>query len=141
MNTILKNKLLAPLNLLYRISPRSAICILFRMKNHYKLNIFNPKTFNEKLQWYKMNYKNPLLTKLVDKYTVRDYVASIDNGLLVPLLWSGFDVSEIPWNELPDKFVIKTTHGSGFDIICKDKHTLDIKKTNRILKKWLKTKF
>lgn len=141
MNTITKNIILAPLNLVYFISPATSLKILFRLKNGHTLNVKNPKTYNEKLQWVKLNYKNPLLTKLVDKYTVRDFVEERAPELLTTLYWQGFSGGDIPWDELPEKFVIKATHGSGFNIICKEKKNIDKAVTVETLDKWLRTKF
>lgn len=141
MNNNVKNLILSPLNLLYRVSPTATLKILFRLKNGYKLNLKKPTTYNEKLQWVKVNYKNPIITKLVDKYTVRNFIHEKAPELLTQLYWNGFDANEIPWDELPDKFVIKVTHGSGFNIICKDKSKLNKEECVNILNKWLKVKF
>ena len=141
MRNDLKNAILFPLNMLYRISPSAALKILFRIKNKYRLNLKNPTTYNEKLQWVKINYKNPLLTTLVDKYAVREYIAERAPELLTNLLWEGFDAKDIPWDELPDRFVIKVTHGSGFNVIVKEKSNVDRKKLEKKINKWLKTKF
>ena len=141
MKNSVKNIILFPFNVLYRISPKATLKLLFRLKVGYKLNLDNPKTFNQKLQWLKLNYKNPLLPKLVDKYTVREHIANIAPVLLTKLYWNGFDAKDIPWDELPDKFVIKVTHGSGYNIICKDKNKLDKKACEKKLNKWLKEKF
>lgn len=141
MTTNTKNLILFPLNLLHRISPTLSLKILFRLKNGYKLNLKHPKTYNEKLQWIKVHYRHPLLTKLVDKYMVREYINEKAPELLNTLLWHGFDANEIPWDTLPDKFVIKVTHGSGFNIICKDKNKLDKAECVSKLNKWLQEKF
>lgn len=141
MTTKAKNIILCPLNLLYRISPSATLKILFRLKNKYPLNLKNPTTYNEKLQWVKLNYNHPLLTKLVDKYTVREYIEKKAPELLNELLWQGFDANDIPWDFLPDKFVIKTTHGSGFNIICYDKGKLNKEQCVKKLNGWLKEKF
>lgn len=113
--------------------------IIFRIKTGYWLNLKNPRTFNEKLQWLKLNNRNPLYTKLVDKYEVREYVKdTIGEEYLVPLLgiWDDFD--DIDFDKLPNQFVLKCTHDSGGLIVCKDKSKLDIqsarKKINRCLK-------
>ena len=101
--------------------------IVFRIKTGYKLNLKNPKTFNEKLQWLKLHERNPLYTKLVDKYAVRKYVEeTIGKDYLVPLLgvWDDFD--EIDFEKLPDKFVLKCTHDSGGLVVCRDKKKMDI---------------
>lgn len=141
MTTRTKNIILFPLNLLHRVSPKLTLKILFRLKTHHKLNLKNPSSFNEKLQWVKLNYKNPLLPKLVDKYTVRDYISQKAPELLTKLYWQGFDANDIPWDELPNKFVLKVTHGSSYNIICKDKSALDKKECTKKLNKWLKGKF
>lgn len=141
MNPITKSIILSPINLLYDISPETALRLLFRIKHGYSLNLKFPKTYSEKLQWIKLNYKNKLLPKLVDKYAVREYIGEKCPEILVPLLWQGFDANNIPWESLPQKFVIKVTHGSGFNIICNDKSKFD--KSDAIIKinKWLKAKF
>lgn len=142
MDTATKNLLLAPFNLLYKISPKTELRLLFRLKQGYSLNLKNPQTFNEKLQWIKLYDKNPLMPKCVDKYTVREYVESVGCGeILNELLWQGFNPDDIPFDKLPNKFVIKVTHGSTFNIICTDKSKLDQEKTKAQLKKWLKAKF
>ena len=141
ITTNVKNIILFPLNLLYRISPSTTLKILFRLKMKRKLNLKNPTTYNEKLQWTKLNYKNPLLAKLVDKYTVREYVAEKAPELLNALLWQGFDANDIPWDSLPDRFVIKVTHGSGFNIICHNKGDLDKENCVKTLNRWLKQKY
>ncbi len=114
--------------------------ILYRARMGKKLNIINPKTFNEKLQWLKLYDRDPLYTNLVDKYEVRKYIAeAIGEEYLVPLIgvWNSFD--EIDFSKLPNKFVLKCTHDSGGVIICKDKSKLKInsviKSINRKLKR------
>ena len=142
MDTIKKRIILTPLNILYRISPKTELELLFRLKQGYKLNLNEPKTFNEKIQWIKLYDKNPLMPKCVDKFTVREYVK--DKGceeLLNELLWEGFNPEDIPFELLPNKFVIKVTHGSTFNIICTNKEELDIEESKKKLKKWLKEKF
>lgn len=142
MDTIKKRIFLTPLNILYKIAPEVEIKLLFRMKQGYKLNLKNPKTYSEKLQWIKLYDKNSLMVKCVDKYTVREYVRSKGcKEILNDLLWEGFNPEEIPFDDLPNKFVIKVTHGSTFNIICTDKSKLDKDETIKKLNKWLKEKF
>ena len=105
----------------------------------YKLNLDNPKSFNEKIQWLKLNYHAPLLTKCADKYAVREYVKEkIGEEYLIPLLrvWNSPD--EIDFDSLPDKFVLKVNWGSGQNIIVKDKSKLNIVETREKLKNWMK---
>lgn len=142
MNNLTKNIILSPFNILYKFNPELTLQILFRLKVGYKLDLSNPKTFNEKLQWLKINDKNELKPICCDKYQVRKYVEEKGAGnILTNLYWTGFIADEIPFEKLPSKFVIKVTHGSTFNIICKDKEKLDIEKTKFLLNKWLKTKF
>ena len=142
MDTLKKRLILTPFNILYKVNPKLELELLFKIKQGYKLNLKNPTTFNEKIQWIKLNDKNPLMPKCVDKYTVREYVESKGcKDILNELLWEGFNPDDIPYDELPDKFVIKVTHGSTFNIICTDKSKLDREESNRKLKLWLEEKF
>ena len=142
MDNLTKNIILTPFNLLYKISPALDLKLLFRMKLGYKLNLKNPVTYNEKLQWIKLYDKNPLMPKCCDKYTVRAYIESKGYGhLLNRLLWQGFDPEDIPFDDLPQRFVIKVTHGSTFNIICTDKAQLNRADVIAKCKKWLKAKF
>ena len=107
-----------------------------------KLNLINPQSFNEKLQWLKLNDRNPLYTKLVDKYEVREYIKKeIGEEYLVPIygVWEKFD--NIDFEKLPDQFVIKCTHDSGGIVICKDKKLFDKKKAKKKIEKLLKRNF
>ena len=100
--------------------------LLFRTRIGHELDLENPKTFNEKLQWLKLHDRNPFYTKLVDKYEVKEWVAErIGGEYIVPTLgvWDSFD--EIDFDSLPNKFVLKCTHDSGGLAICRDKLTFD----------------
>jgi len=142
MNALTKNIILLPFNLLYKISPELDLKLLFLLKKKKRLDLKNPKTFNQKLQWIKLYDKNPLMPVCCDKYAVRAHVESRGCGdILNELYWSGFDPDEIPYDDLPDRFVIKVTHGSTFNIIVKDKATLDRAATAATLRKWMKAKF
>lgn len=108
----------------------------------YKLDLNNPKTFNEKLQWLKLYNRKPLYTILVDKYAVKHYVADkIGVNHIIPTLGVWDRVEDIDWDRLPNQFVLKCTHDSGGLVICKDKMTLDINQTIRILLKSLSFDF
>ncbi len=142
MNKRVKNFILTPMNLLYRINPELNLKILYRLRTHRKLNLENPKTYSEKLQWMKLNYKNKLLPICADKYEVRQFVKECGcENILTKLLWEGYNPNDIPFKDLPQQFVIKVTHGSGTVIICKDKNRLNIPKTIRALKLRLKEKY
>lgn len=142
MDNLLKNIILTPFNLLYRVNHKLELELLFRLKCGYKLNLKDPKTYNEKIQWIKLYDHNPLMPKCCDKYAVREYVESKNCGeILNELIWQGFDPAEIPFDSLPEKFVIKVTHGSTFNIICTDKSRLDRQDVIAKCNKWLKAKF
>lgn len=104
-----------------------------------KLNIDMPITFNEKLQWLKLNDRKPKYSIYVDKYAVRSYVSEIiGEQYLVPLLGVYESVGEIDWGLLPKQFVLKCTHGSHCNIICANKGDLDVNDAANKLTKWLK---
>lgn len=109
----------------------------FRARFGRKLNLNNPETFNEKLQWLKLYNRKPEYTKMVDKFLVRDYVKEkIGEEYLIPLLGVWDDPEKIDFDELPMQFVLKCNHNSGLGMcICKDKNSLDINKVKEELKK------
>lgn len=109
---------------------------------HKKLRLDNPKTYNEKLQWLKLYDRNPQYTQMVDKVEAKSYVASlIGEEYIIPTIGIYDTVEEIPWDTLPQQFVLKCTHDSGGIVICKDKSTLDIKKAIKKLSKGLKKSY
>ena len=115
-----------------------------RYKNVFNksLNLKNPKTFNEKLQWLKLYDRNPLYTKLVDKYEVKDYVANIiGKEHVIPTIGVYDSFDDINFEKLPKQFVIKCTHDSGGLVIVKDKNKLDIKKAKKKINKSLKKNY
>lgn len=111
--------------------------LLFRHRMGESLNLKNPKTMNEKLQWLKLYDRNPQYIQLVDKYLVRNYIAEqLGEQYLIPLLGVWNDPDEIDFSILPSKFVLKCNHNSGLGLcICTDKSKLDIKKVKAELKK------
>lgn len=124
------------------MSDKFYICTLWRMVMGYKLNLSNPKTFNEKLQWLKLYNRNPLYTILVDKLLVKDWVADkIGSQYVVPTLAVYNSVDEINLENLPEQFVLKCNHDSGSVIICKDKSTFDLKAAKIKLSKALHQNF
>lgn len=94
----------------------------FKKALGYPLNLRDPRTFNEKLQWLKLYDRKPIYTTMVDKYEAKKYVANIiGDKYIIPTLgvWNRFN--DIDFTELPDQFVLKTTHDSGGVVIVKDK--------------------
>jgi hypothetical protein len=93
-------------------------------------NLRNPRRYTEKLQWLKLYYRNPLMTQCCDKYQVRQYVKEKGYATLLTELYGSYmSPNEISFDQLPQKFIIKTTNGSGTNIICNDKDKLNIKET------------
>ena len=102
---------------------------------HKKLNLKTPSTFNEKLQWLKLYDRNPLYTTLVDKYAVKDYIKNlIGEEYIIPTISIYDNVDDINLNDLPDSFVLKTTHDSGGVRICKEKDSFDLNEAKGYLK-------
>ncbi len=107
-----------------------------------ELDLNDPKTFSEKLQWIKLYYKNSMMSTLSDKLLVRDWIKEkIGEEYLVPLIgaWENFD--DIDFDKFPDEFVIKANHGSKMNIIVNDKSKFDKEDARRKFKKWLKQDF
>ena len=110
------------------------LSFLYWTKFGRKLNWDNPQTFNEKLQWLKLYCHKPLYVTMADKYDVKKYGAErIGEEYVVPNLGVWNNVDEIDFNALPNQFVLKCTHDSGGNYICKDKTQMDVNQ----VKKWL----
>lgn len=110
----------------------------FRIEMGYELNLDNPQTFNEKLQWLKLHDRNPLYTRMVDKCEAKKYVADIiGEQYIIPTLGVWNSVDEIPFDQLPERYVLKSTHDSGGIVICRDKNTFDVAAAKRKLNKSL----
>lgn len=125
-------------------SPAFMSKVYFRIVLKSSLNLKTPKTFNEKLQWLKLNNwpNNPLVIKCGDKYAVREYVKKkgLDKYLNTLInVWENVD--EINWDMLPQEFAIKCTHGCGYNIICENKDALDIVVAKKQLSKWMNEDF
>ena len=102
--------------------------VQYKMKHGRKLDLKNPKRFTEKLQWYKINYRNDILHQCVDKYAVREYVEQKGLDDILVGLYGVYDsVDDVDVSTLPEKFVLKTTNGGGGlnVFICKNKSTFD----------------
>lgn len=115
---------------------------LFKLEMGYELNLENPQTFSEKLQWLKLYNRKPEYTQMVDKYAVKEYVANIiGEEYIIPTLGVWDRVEDIDFDKLPNQFVLKTTHGGGNTgvVICKDKSTFDKNKAKIRLASSLKS--
>lgn len=120
---------LAHTNLFNKMSDKRFLEIAYKVRMGKKLDLDNPKTFNEKLQWLKLYDRNPKYTDYVDKYRVRNYVSeTIGEEYLIPLLGVWDHAYDIDFDALPDQFVLKCNHDSGSVMICKDKKSFDKQK-------------
>ncbi len=125
-----------------KMSDESYLKLQYRSVFGRKLNLDNPKYFNEKLQWLKLYDRKPEYTKMVDKYEAKKYVADlIGEEYIIPTLgvWDKFE--DIDFDDLPDQFVLKTTHDSGGVVICEDKSKFDMESAKRKLSRSLKNNF
>lgn len=143
-------RLLKPKNLLlsifvkfpFIISDKAFIKYRYKLLMGRNLDLENPQSFNEKLQWLKLYNRMPEYTKMVDKYEVKLHVANtIGDDYIIPTLgvWKKFE--DIDFDILPDHFVLKTTHDSGGVFICKDQATLDINMVKQKIEKRLQRNY
>lgn len=128
------------LELLRFIPDKTMLKLQYRIKTGRQLDLKNPKRYTEKIQWYKINYKNPLMIICVDKYEVRHYIESIGlKSILVRCFGVYESVEKIKWDNLPNSFVLKDTLGSGGNsvILVRDKLKEDFNKIKIQLQEWL----
>lgn len=124
------------------LSDDTYLKIKYRGATGKKLDLNNPKSFNEKLQWLKLHDRKPEYTIMADKYEAKNFVAQkIGNQYIIPTLgvWNNFD--EIDFNSLPNKFVLKCTHDSGGLVIVDDKSKLDMISAKNKINKCLNNNF
>ncbi len=116
------------------VSDKRFVEMMFYRDMGYKLDLENPRTFNEKLQWLKIYNHRPEYTAMVDKAAAKEYVASIIGPEhIIPTLglWDRFE--DIDFSQLPEKFVLKTTHDSKSVVICTDRQTFDLEAARKLL--------
>ncbi|BES66427.1 ATP-grasp fold amidoligase family protein [Gottschalkiaceae bacterium SANA] len=114
----------------------------FVKKTGRSLDLENPLYYNDKLQWLKLNWRDPDAKIAVDKYKVREFVENkIGSKYLNELIDVYGDVKEIEIDVLPKKFVLKGTHGSGFNLICKDKKEIDWPQARKEMRRWMRTNY
>ena len=139
------NKVLKPFKILLTIlSPKISTKFTYFLVFRKKLNLKNPKSINEKIQYLKLNtyYNNTLVTNCIDKYKVREYLKNKGLESLCPKLYGVYDkASEINWDNLPNSFVVKCNHSCGTNIIVKDKQSFDTQAAVKQLNKWMKENY
>lgn len=108
----------------------------------YPLNLKNPKSFCEKIQWLKLYDRKPIYTSMVDKIEAKNYVSSIiGEEYIIPTLAVWNTVDDIDWDILPNQFVMKCSHDSGGIVVCQDKSKLDKKIAIQLMKKGLRRRY
>ena len=126
---------------LKRLPDKYYLMILYKLKFNKKLDLKNPQTFNEKLQWLKLYDRKDIYTTMVDKYEMKKYIQErLGKEYVIPTLgiWNRFQ--DIEFSKLPEKFVLKCTHDSGSTIIC-EKSKIDYKLLKKTINKYLKQDF
>lgn len=125
-----------------RINDELYLKMMYWIRLNKKLNLDNPKGFNEKLQWLKLYDRQEKYTKMVDKYEAKKYVSNIiGEEYIIPTIGIYENFDEINFDELPNKFVMKCTHDSGGIVICRDKKNFDINIAKKKINKCLKTNY
>lgn len=127
----------------FLIPDKPYLQLMYWLNMGKKLDLKNPKTFNEKLQWLKLYNHNPAYTVMVDKVKAKEYVAKlIGEEHIIPTLGVWDDPDDIDFDALPNQFVLKCNHNSGTGMcICRDKSKLDIEKVKAELRKGLKENY
>lgn len=116
------------------LSDKCCVRLFYLLKTRRWLNLSKPLSFNEKLQWLKLNNRRPEYTKMVDKVEVKDYVAScIGEECIIQTLGVYDEFEDVDFDKLPNQFVLKCTHDSGSIFICKNKQKLDKKLAYKII--------
>ena len=132
------------LNLFSFMPDKPMLKLQYFIKQNRKLSLRNPKLYTEKIQWYKIYYKNPMLIKCVDKYEVREYVSEKGLGSILNECYGVFERAEdVDFEMLPDSFVVKDTIGGGSRgvIIITDKAKMDKKSVYEQMDKWVHLPF
>lgn len=135
------NKILSKLSPLI-LSDELYIRLKWLVTMDYPLNLKNPLSFNEKLNWLKLHDRRPSYISMVDKIAAKEYVASlIGASYIIPTLKIWDNVSDIQYDLLPERFVLKTNHDSGGVVVCSNKFLFDKEKASKILHKSLRRNF
>ncbi len=124
------------------LSDKEYLIEIGKIRLGYVMNLDNPKTFNEKVNWLKINDHKDYYSILVDKIRVKDYVGKLigfDHIIETYGVWNSFD--EIDFDKLPNKFVLKCNHDSGGLVICKNKNDFDISKARKKINRCLQTNY
>jgi TupA-like ATPgrasp len=126
----------------YCISDKKFLTTRFKKRLGREVNLDNPIRYNDKLQWLKINWYDAQAAKCADKYEVREFITEKIGEEYLNDIYGVYDsVEEIDIDTLPKSFVLKGTHGSGFNIVCKDKNKMDWDKEFKKMRRWLATNY
>ncbi len=121
------------------IDDETAVKRYYRKKTGKELNLADPQTFSEKINWYKLNDRKPLMAQCADKVGVRDYITEKGYGNCLNEIYGVYDkVSDIDIDRLPKRFVLKAAHGSHMNIIVKDKKDINWRQAKMMMSSWLR---
>lgn len=121
------------------LTDRACLKLVFWAEMGERLDLSRPKTFSQKLQWLKIHDHQERYRQMVDKYAVRGLIQKkYGEEYLIPLLAVYDSPEEIEWESLPEKFVIKCTHGSGCNLVCNGKASFDTRFACAQIKAWMK---
>lgn len=140
MNIVVSKLLNSGMKVVSRVNPTLASKIRYKHYLGKTLNLDSPQTLNEKMMYLKLNryWDQQFVADRADKYAVRKVITEAGCPEILIDLYGAWDrVEDIEWDKLPSKFAIKCNHGSGYNIICKDKSTFDIEDAKRKLSKWM----
>lgn len=132
------------LKMLVKKNPKLATQILYRKMLGHRLDLKHPVTMTEKMQWLKLNIyqNNPMITRCIDKYEVRNYIIEKGCSEILNVLYGVWDKFEdIDFQRLPNSFVLKCNHGCGYNLICKDKSSFDYKDAEKKIKRWMSEEY
>lgn len=142
MNNIIKEVIRKILYIGFKYFPKIFLTLTYRIRMGRSLNLENPKSLSDKMNYLNLYDKNALASMCADKFKVRSYIEEKGfEGYLVNLLEVYDDVDSIDFANLPNKFAMKFNHGCGYNIICQDKSKLDVGKSKKLLNKWRKEKY
>ena len=132
-------RILREKNELARESDLEYIRNTYAKRFEQEINLVEPQTFQEKLQWLKLFYRDEDMPVCSDKYRIREFLEKKGYGWLANEVIGVYtDARDIPFEKLPKKFVAKATHGSGWNLICEDKDKLNWPAKVKIMNDWLK---
>ncbi len=140
MNTVVSKILNSGMKVVSRVNPTLASKIRYKHYLGKPLNLRNPQTLNEKMMYLKLNryWDQQFVADRADKYAVRKVITEAGCPEILIDLYGAWDrVEDINWDSLPEKFAIKCNHGSGYNIICKDKSTFDVEDAKKKLSQWM----